>query len=181
LCAPPVATINKLLAEALPADLKLSAEVRDMFTECCTGAPRACQGRVPRRAEAKPRPPAEFVNLLSSEANELCEKGKKKTVGPEHVLEAMEARTPALALLRLALSRWPRQALGFSSYSPEVNAALEAWKTEDKALGARRAKLKGKDTGMSVEEAAAAQAQLFAAARASCYGEQAGAGGAGPS
>ena len=120
--------------------------------------------------------------MLSSEANELCEKSKKKTVGPEHVLEAMEARPPAIcAALPRVLSRQPRQALGFSSYSPEVNAALEAWKVEDKALGARRAKLKGKDTGMSVEEAAAAQAQLFAAARASCYGEQAGAGGAGPS
>ena len=91
---------------------------------------------------------------------------------------------PARAPLQrnAALSRSPsRQALGFASYSPEVNAALEAWKVEDKALGARRAKLKGKDTGMSVEEAAAAQAQLFAAARASCYGEQGGAGAAGAS
>ena len=60
-----------------------------------------------------------------------------------------------------------------------MNAALEAWKAEDKAMGARRAKLKGKDTGMTPEEAAAAQAQLFAAARASCYGEAVDAGGAG--
>ncbi len=73
------------------------------------------------------------------------------------------------------------QSLGFSAYSPEVTAALESWKAEDKALGARKAKLKGKDTGMTPEEAAAAQAQLFAAARASCYGEQpAGAGPAAP-
>ena len=79
-----------------------------------------------------------------------------------------------------ALSRTRSQSLGFSAYSAEVNAALEAWKAEDKAMGARRAKLKGKDTGMTVEEAAAAQAQLFAAARASCYGEQADAGGAPP-
>ena len=46
---------------------------------------------------------AEFVNLLSSEANEQCEKGKKKTVGPEHVLEAMEvraARSPLATPLR---------------------------------------------------------------------------------
>ncbi len=32
------ATINKLLAEVIPSDLKLSAEVRDIFTDCCTGA-----------------------------------------------------------------------------------------------------------------------------------------------
>lgn len=122
------------------------------------------------------------MNLLSSEANELCEKGKKKTVGPEHVLEAMEARPHAAvtqsACHRRAESR-ASQALGFSAHSAEVTAALEAWKAEDKTTGARRAKLKGKDTGMTAEEAAAAQAQLFAAARASCYGEQ-GAGGAAP-
>ena len=72
------------------------------------------------------------------------------------------------------------QTLGFSAYSSEVTAALEAWKAEDKAMGARRQKLKGKDPGLTQEEAAAAQAQLFAAARASCYGEQAAAGGAAP-
>lgn len=84
------------------------------------------------------------------------------------------------ALCSAPLSRPLFQSLGFSAYSPEVTAALESWKAEDKALGARKAKLKGKDTGMSVEEAAAAQAQLFAAARASCYGEQPADGGAGP-
>ena len=49
------ATINKLLAEALPADLKLSAEVRDMFADCCTGALRARVARLPRRAHALAR------------------------------------------------------------------------------------------------------------------------------
>ncbi len=50
---------------------------------------------------------------------------------------------------------------------------------EDKASGARRAKLKGKDTGMTDEEAVAAQQKLFAEARARCYAE--GAAGAGDS
>ena len=68
------------------------------------------------------------------------------------------------------------QALGFSAYSGEVTAALESWKAEDKASGARRAKLKNKDTGMTDEEAVAAQQKLFAEARARCYAE--GAGGA---
>jgi hypothetical protein len=40
------ATINKLLAESLPADLKLSAEVRDIFTDCCTGARGAPRRRL---------------------------------------------------------------------------------------------------------------------------------------
>lgn len=60
-------------------------------------------GRHAQRAHAA-HCAAEFVNLLSSEANELCEKGNKKTVGPEHVLEAMEAR----ACLSCAPSAAPR-------------------------------------------------------------------------
>ena len=63
------------------------------------------------------------------------------------------------------------QGLGFSAYVPDLTAALESWKAEDKALGSRRAKAKGKDTGMSDEEALAAQQKLFAEARARCYAE----------
>mmetsp|Transcript_24274 Transcript_24274/g.95543 ORF Transcript_24274/g.95543 Transcript_24274/m.95543 type:complete len:81 (+) Transcript_24274:455-697(+) len=32
---------------------------------------------------------AEFVQLLSSGANEVCEKESKKTITPEHVLKAL--------------------------------------------------------------------------------------------
>jgi len=53
-----------------------------------------------------------------------------------------------------------------------VLAALEAWKAEDKVSGARKAKLKPKSTGMSEEEAIAAQQKLFAEARARVYAEQ---------
>ncbi len=63
------------------------------------------------------------------------------------------------------------QSLGFSAYSEELNAALEAWKAEDKAATQRRAKLKGKSSGMSDEEAIAEQQRLFAAARARCYAD----------
>ena len=71
--------------------------------------------------------------------------------------------------MRTPLLPW-RQSLGFSAYSAEVTAAVESWKAEDKGAGARRARLKGKDTGMSEEEAIAAQQQLFAASAARCYG-----------
>jgi histone H3/H4 len=33
---------------------------------------------------------AEFITLVSSEANELCDKEKKSTLTPEHVLTALE-------------------------------------------------------------------------------------------
>lgn len=65
------------------------------------------------------------------------------------------------------------QELGFGAYSGDVNAALECWKQEDKALSQKRsAKEKGNATGMTDEEAAAAQQRLFAEARARVYSTQ---------
>ncbi|CAI7847559.1 unnamed protein product, partial [Closterium sp. NIES-53] len=65
-----------------------------------------------------PRPPpcfapphAEFINLISSEANEICSKEDKRTIAPEHVLQALES-------------------LGFSSYLAEVQAAYDQHKSE---------------------------------------------------
>jgi histone H3/H4 len=101
------ATINKLLAEVIPSDLKLSAEVRDIFTDCCTGVcvrarrRRRCACATAGSADRALRA-AEFVNLLSSEANELCDKEKKTTIGPEHVMSAMEARAHAARRARRA-------------------------------------------------------------------------------
>ncbi len=33
---------------------------------------------------------AEFINLISSESNEICSKEEKRTIAPEHVLRALE-------------------------------------------------------------------------------------------
>ena len=62
-------------------------------------ARRALRARLPLRSGASAeRARAEFVNLLSSEAAEHCEKSvKKSTINPEHVLSAMEARGAAAA------------------------------------------------------------------------------------
>ncbi len=79
-------------------------------------------------------------------------------------------------MLTRAVAHSLAQSLGFSAYSGEVTAALECWKGEDKAVGARRAKLKSKNSGMTEEEAVAAQQKLFADAAARCYA----AGGAPP-
>jgi histone H3/H4 len=32
----------------------------------------------------------EFIHLIASEANEICEKEAKKTIAPEHVLAALK-------------------------------------------------------------------------------------------
>ena len=34
--------------------------------------------------------PAEFIHLISSEANEICELESKKTIAPEHIIGALK-------------------------------------------------------------------------------------------
>jgi hypothetical protein len=56
---------------------------------------------------------AEFVQLVSSEATEMCDTEKKHTIQPEHVLRALET-------------------LGFGSMIPEVQKALDEWNDSNK-------------------------------------------------
>ena len=51
----------------LPDDIKCANETRDLIVECCV----------------------EFINLVSSEANEMCSKENKKTIGPEHIVQSL--------------------------------------------------------------------------------------------
>ncbi|KAF7806315.1 protein Dr1-like protein isoform X1 [Senna tora] len=53
----------------------------------------------------------EFINLVSSESNEVCNREDKRTIAPEHVLKAL-------------------QVLGFGEYIEEVYAAYEQHKIE---------------------------------------------------
>ncbi|XP_010936788.1 protein Dr1 homolog isoform X2 [Elaeis guineensis] len=88
--------------------------------------------------------PKEFINLVSSESNEVCSREEKRTIAPEHVLKALEV-------------------LGFGEYIEEVYAAYEQHKldTLDSPKG-------GKFSGieMTEEEALAEQQRMFAEARA---------------
>ena len=34
---------------------------------------------------------SEFIHLIASEANEICNKQTKKTISPEHVIQALES------------------------------------------------------------------------------------------
>merc|ERR1711879_573494 len=51
-----------------PTGFKCSNDIRDLLVECLV----------------------EFINLLTSEANEVCVKENKKTISPEHVLQALK-------------------------------------------------------------------------------------------
>ncbi|KAM0002262.1 putative transcription factor Hap3/NF-YB family [Helianthus debilis subsp. tardiflorus] len=92
---------------------------------------------------------AEFINLVSSESNEVCSREDKRTIAPEHVLKALEV-------------------LGFGDYIEDVYAAYEQHKVEtaDTVKG-------GKCTNgaeMTEEEALAEQQRMFAEARARMNG-----------
>jgi histone H3/H4 len=69
-----------VISEVLPPDVSFSKETRDLLTECSV----------------------EFIHLVSSEANEICEKEGRKTIAAEHVTKAL-------------------QELGFSEYISHIN------------------------------------------------------------
>ena len=60
----PRAAINKMIKETLP-NVRVANDARELVVNCCT----------------------EFIHLISSEANEICNKSDKKTISPEHVIQ----------------------------------------------------------------------------------------------
>ncbi|GBG85969.1 hypothetical protein CBR_g40782 [Chara braunii] len=113
----------KIIKEMLPPDVRVANDARDMLVECCV----------------------EFINLVSSESNDICSNEEKRTIAPEHVIKALEA-------------------LGFGEYVMEVSAAYEQHKAE--SLESPRIGAKWNDGGLTEEEAIAKQQGMFAAARA---------------
>ena len=118
----PKATVTKLIQEMLPADVVCSRESRDLLIECCV----------------------EFIHLLSSEANDLCEKERKKTISPEHVLQALES-------------------LGFGQYVGEVQQVYSEHRSQMKEREKKNSKLE--DSGLTEEELLRQQEALFEQAR----------------
>jgi len=60
----PRAAMNKMIKEILPS-IRVANDSRELILNCCT----------------------EFIHLISSEANEICNQQTKKTISPEHVLQ----------------------------------------------------------------------------------------------
>lgn len=61
------ATIQKMVKELMPADMRVGGDAIDILCACCS----------------------EFVQLLASEANEIATKEKKSTITPEFILKAI--------------------------------------------------------------------------------------------
>ncbi|XP_004508593.1 protein Dr1 homolog isoform X2 [Cicer arietinum] len=123
----PKATMTKIIKEMLPPDVRVARDAQDLLIECCV----------------------EFINLISSESNEVCNREDKRTIAPEHVLKAL-------------------QVLGFSEYIEEVYAAYEQHKLEtmDSLKGGKWSNA----AEMTEEEALAEQQRMFAEARARMNG-----------
>ncbi|XP_076892131.1 protein Dr1 homolog [Bidens hawaiensis] len=124
----PKATMTKIVKEMLPPDVRVARDTQDLLIDCCV----------------------EFINLVSSESNEVCSREDRKTIAPEHVLKALEV-------------------LGFGEYIEDVYAAYEQHKLEtmDPMRGGGKC---GNVREMTEEEAVAEQQRMFAEARARMNG-----------
>lgn len=60
----PRAAVNKMIKELVPT-VRVANDSRELILNCCT----------------------EFIHLISSEANDICNKQEKKTITPDHILE----------------------------------------------------------------------------------------------
>lgn len=87
-----------------------------------------------------------LIHILSSTANESSEKHKRTTILPEDVLHAV-------------------QELGFESFVPALEAALDAYKSEKKEAKSLKNKKAATLNGLSQEELIEMQQKLFQQAR----------------
>ncbi|KAL7984887.1 hypothetical protein Chor_003457 [Crotalus horridus] len=144
----PRAAINKMIKETLP-NVRVANDARELVVNCCT----------------------EFIHLISSEANEICNKSEKKTISPEHVIQGKNLRLACLDQLNsmegLQADRLSPiaalESLGFGSYISEVKEVLQECKTV--ALKRRKANSRLENSGIPEEELLRQQQELFAKAR----------------
>jgi len=95
----------------LPPEIGCTREARDIIMNCCIGKGASHRGQagnccLTQQYAATISPPAEFIHLVAFEASDICDKSKKRTIGQEHVMEALRT-------------------LGFESYIPEVAKVVD--------------------------------------------------------
>merc|ERR1712137_1475003 len=118
----PKATVSKLIKEMLPDDITCANDTRDLILECCV----------------------EFIHLLSSEANEVCTKDKKKTIAPEHILKSLKT-------------------LGFEDYNDQVEIVHQ--EVKEQVQGKSKRLMERKNLDIPEEELLKQQQDLFNRAR----------------
>ncbi|KAK6250149.1 hypothetical protein SCA6_004154 [Theobroma cacao] len=149
----PKATMTKIIKEMLPPDVRVARDAQDLLIECCVVPIVFVASQASIKLflviDENFKPFAEFINLISSESNDVCNREEKRTIAPEHVLKALEV-------------------LGFGEYIEEVYAAYEQHKIEtmDSLKGGKWSN----GAEMTEEEAVAEQQRMFAEARARMNG-----------
>jgi histone H3/H4 len=117
----PRTAVNKLIKEAVP-NVRVSVDARELLLRCSTV----------------------FIHLIAQQATEISDRSLRKTISPEHIIEALEA-------------------LGFGEYVDEVKQVLEDYKKQSakkKKGSSRLDKL-----GIPEEELLRQQQELFAEAK----------------
>eukprot|EP00658_Telonema_sp_P-2_P046658 TRINITY_DN3492_c0_g1_i1.p1 TRINITY_DN3492_c0_g1~~TRINITY_DN3492_c0_g1_i1.p1 ORF type:complete len:200 (+),score=56.39 TRINITY_DN3492_c0_g1_i1:107-706(+) len=121
MCIRDSSILTALVKESLPEDLKLQRPARELLFQCAD----------------------EFVQLLTSEAAEMCDKAKKSTIVGAHVEQALGS-------------------LHFEGYAAHVSRV----QTEFTQAQAKRPRMNRKaDSGLTSEELERAQQELFAKSR----------------
>jgi len=81
----------------LAEDISCSKEAKDIIVDCCVGLFKSFSVRFDTDRH---RAWAEWVKLLSSQANAVSDESSKKTISPEHVVEALRVNRPPPQSLR---------------------------------------------------------------------------------
>ena len=84
----PRAAVNKMIKEMIP-NIRVSNDARELILTCCK----------------------EFIHLVSSEANDICNVQTKKTISPDHIIAALGR-------------------LGFNQYLEEIKGVHAQFKTQ---------------------------------------------------
>nr|CAG8507965.1 152_t:CDS:2 [Entrophospora candida]CAG8584597.1 1548_t:CDS:2 [Entrophospora candida] len=125
----PKATVTKIITEMLPPDIACAKDTRDLLIDCCV----------------------EFIQLIASEANSICENEAKKTIAAEHVFSAL-------------------QKLGFENYLTEVQEVFKEHKRLQKDRDKKSSRLE--NSGMTEEELLKQQEDLFEQSRLKYQAQQ---------
>ncbi|GLC43155.1 hypothetical protein PLESTB_000857200 [Pleodorina starrii] len=124
----PRTTIQKMIKDLVPPDMRIANDTVDLVIACCT----------------------EFIQLMSSESNDVATRENRSIIHPDHVLRALTE-------------------LGFQSFVGEVTMSWNNFKEDAKTAHSRKADLRktgAEHAGLSEEEQILLQQQMFAQARA---------------
>ncbi|KXZ53060.1 hypothetical protein GPECTOR_8g54 [Gonium pectorale] len=124
----PRTTLQKMIKDCMPPDMRVANDTVELVIACCT----------------------EFIQLVSSESNEVATREGRSIIHPDHVLKALTE-------------------LGFPGFVGEVTSAWDTFKEETKTAHSRKADLRktgAEQAGLTEEEQILLQQQMFAQARA---------------